>query len=64
MQFATNDRCLLVITRHIPDPEDRFHRLLLLRLLLPDKDWALSECRKFFSYVYLKGGRGQCFGCY
>ena len=58
MQFATNDRCLLV------DPEDGFHRLLLLLLLLPDKDWALLECCKFFSYVYLKGGRGQCLGCY
>ena len=37
---------------------------LLLLLLFPVKDWALSECCKSCSGACLRGGHGQCLGCY
>ena len=33
-------------------------------LLLPVKDWAVSECCKSCGDVCLKGGHGQCLRCY
>ena len=37
---------------------------LLLFLLLPVEDWAVSACCKSCSDGYLKGGHGQCLECY